>query len=997
MDSDSPPAPDPFKRDPGPNRTGRETSGLSRVGRDASGPNPLGPSELSERDAPRRKAKTVPPPPPGSAARKALEDKILELREVYDALDDSDSGDGGSNGGAPSEEDSEEDEEDFGSDDYRPTAPARSSALAAPAPPRLPSAAPGRSPPLAPAGQGGRSPTSQVPLAGKPRARHDGGDPLDLGAIPESEKTKENRGAVGMKHGRSGPNAGSLTTNSASGTIGGDTPPPIFDRAAIAAGQRGALASERVHGRPAGAATGSLPVRGTPSPLSDQLPMSPASPAAPEPSWPDPASRVSAALAALEPPEPSRSSQAPRSTAAPAAEPSRPVARPAGAPASQPPGSTAPAAKPPAASTLPIDKRPLPSAPPLAPEPSWPTPIDRRPLPSAPPPAAEPSWPTPTPRPAATPNAPTNANQRPPGGSPSSPPGADPRPSTALAAAPSAALAAAPASPPSADRRPPAPAAVEPPRKPPASPPRTAPPVAALAVEDDRDEASDHDVDQDLDQDLDQHLDQHLDDAADDAIAALDSSEPRFTVPLGEFDHGQPIGQPTGQAMGQPTGQTAIEQDKLRAAHSQATVVRDAASALLGIPAPAPAPPPPPPPPTDELRGDPTFNDTGAGSAERGDPTVGDDRGDATVASVPPPAATGRATSGTLRSSAALPRKRGVAGDIRYIATVVFGVRRANRELAALDAKQATRQQSRRHHLVTLGRTAVALPEWRFPAGRGAGAEHAALGPARDQLAKIEDERSQHAGQVVAADAELARVRRDREAAAKQHAADLAELTAELAALAKKLEPLEREAVGIRKRAADLHDALRRVDAKIAATEANKGGKLDPAEIAAELATLKADRKAIQSDEPVIAGELDALNPRIAAIEAARAEAHARRTELERAEQDDQRRAEDLLAAIGAKRKVVDRAAGDAETMRDKILFQLGERLYVDRPDDLAGQLAPIDEIDVELGIADRRVMELREITSSVDRWKIARGMAWLVLIFGALGALAWWLVPRVT
>jgi hypothetical protein len=470
--------------------------------------------------------------------------------------------------------------------------------------------------------------------------------------------------------------------------------------------------------------------------------------------------------------------------------------------------------------------------------------------------------------------------------------------------------------------------------------------------------------------------------AADDVFCEPDASAAQLAVPVGEFDHGQ----------------TVIEQDKLRAAYSQATIVRDAASALLGIAAPSPPAPPPPAPSPEEPRGDPTFNDaSGSSSAslDRADPTVGDDRGDATSLSAPTPR---HAPAGTLRNAAALPRRRGVAGDMRYVATVVFGVRAANRELAVLETKQATRQQSRRHHLVTLGRTAIALPEGRFPRGgiRGAG-EHAALGPARDQLSQVEDERSHHAGHVVAADAELTRVRRDREAKAKQHIADLAALDAELASLAKKLEPLEKDAVGIKKRAADLHDAMRRIDAKIAATEASltsiKGGKLDRAEVQAEIATLKADRKAIQSDEPVIAGELDAINPRIAAIDAARGEAQRKRAEREAAEQDDQRRAEELLTAIGAKRKVVDRAAADAEALRDKILFQLGERLYVDRPDDLAGQLAPIDEIDVELGIADRRMMELREITSSVDRWKVARGVALIVVILGALGALTWWLL----
>src|SRR5262245_1375426 len=169
VDSDAPPVPEP------------------PIKRDASGPNRVP-------DAPRRKAKTQPPPPPGSAARKALEDKIVELRELH---------------GDPE----------------------------APRPPALPPA--GRPPPPVPP-QSARPPSS-APGPGRKRATRKG-DPLDLSTVPASDKTQENRGAVGIKHDKSA----SLTTNTASGTIGGDTPSPLFDREAIAAGQRGAIADEAV-------------------------------------------------------------------------------------------------------------------------------------------------------------------------------------------------------------------------------------------------------------------------------------------------------------------------------------------------------------------------------------------------------------------------------------------------------------------------------------------------------------------------------------------------------------------------------------------------------------------------------------------------------------------------------------------------------------------------------------------------------------------------------
>ncbi|MEO8702559.1 MAG: hypothetical protein ABI867_21115 [Kofleriaceae bacterium] len=443
------------------------------------------------------------------------------------------------------------------------------------------------------------------------------------------------------------------------------------------------------------------------------------------------------------------------------------------------------------------------------------------------------------------------------------------------------------------------------------------------------------------------------------------STLPRLAVPIGEFETGDGAG-------------TMVEEDKRRIAYEQSTIKRDASNALLGLAEPSSTVVKPPSvqalleETAQHLRGDPTTLDAPETARfERGDPTQGS--GDPTHASVP---SAGNTAAGRLRSGASLRRKRGFGGDLRYVATVTFGVRNARRELASLDAKQEIRQASRRRHLVTLGRAAATLDPARF--------DHPALGPARDQLGGVEEERSQHAGSVAAADAERDRVQRDRETKVKKLRADLDACDSELAEITKKLEPLEKETIAVGRRVADLRDSLRRIDAKITATESSQHAvnkKTELSGIQAEIATLRADRVAVERDEPLLAAELDALNPRIAALEARRAEVRKHRNELEQNETEDQRRTEELLAAIGAKRKVVDRATNDAESARDKILFQLGERLYVDRPRDLTAQLAPIDVIDVELGTGDRRSMELREIISSVDKAKLWRGIAYLTLI----------------
>ena len=54
-----------------------------------------------------------------------------------------------------------------------------------------------------------------------------------------------------------------------------------------------------------------------------------------------------------------------------------------------------------------------------------------------------------------------------------------------------------------------------------------------------------------------------------------------------------------------------------------------------------------------------------------------------------------------MRPSAALRRKRGLWGDVRYVFTAVFGVRRARRELEELEHRQELRQTSRKRHKTT--------------------------------------------------------------------------------------------------------------------------------------------------------------------------------------------------------------------------------------------------------------------------------------------------------
>ncbi len=452
-------------------------------------------------------------------------------------------------------------------------------------------------------------------------------------------------------------------------------------------------------------------------------------------------------------------------------------------------------------------------------------------------------------------------------------------------------------------------------------------------------------------------------------------------VPIGEFD----------------SGPHSLGDEKLRIAQlAQATELHHTADALLGIPAQ---------PATVikevpisvlldetaaririETTGKSGTHDPQTAKFERGDPThEANARDDATEIQAP----TDRRhhTGGTLRAAAMLRRKRGIWGDVRYVFTAAFGLRAAKKETDDLEGRQKLRQTSRRRHLVTLGRTAVTADAL----------DHPALGKTREALQSVEDERSKHAGAVAAADAELERVRRDRAEKAKVFAAENIKTAQEIAELAKKLEPLEKEATGVRKRGGELREQLRQIAKKIAETEqlltSIKSEKLDRNGIQADIASLKADQKAIQRDEPAIAAEMDALQPRIASIIAARTDAETKQTDRQTSEAEDQRRTTELFEAIGAKRKVVERAMAEAETARDTVLFDLGERLYVDRPAILSAQLAPIEQIDLEYGESDRRLMELKEIQSNVDRWKLVRGTAMILVIVAVVGAFTAWLL----
>ncbi len=380
----------------------------------------------------------------------------------------------------------------------------------------------------------------------------------------------------------------------------------------------------------------------------------------------------------------------------------------------------------------------------------------------------------------------------------------------------------------------------------------------------------------------------------------------------------------------------------------------------------------------DTARGDTAEN--GSDDATRIDP----DAGDAARAA----ASSGRhAPTGSVRAIASLPRKRGLGGDIHYVATVLFGVTRSRRELARLEAQLTAQRGKRRKRLTEIAARVLTDDDQRMPG----------VAEARDRLGDIEEESARQAGQGAAAEAEADAARRDHEAETKRLTAEIAAIEAELAELAQKLAPLEREAQAARKKATELKITLERIAAKIASTEASlvtvKGARSDRATVEAELATLRADRVAVQRDEPVIAAELDGLMPRIAELEARRTAARTRLEATRTALTAEGEHLTERLGVVGAHQTVIDRALAASQIARENALADLGDRLVLDRPRSLSRDLNDIEAIDVDIAGDERRVMELHEVLGSIDRGALTRGIVVLSLAVVAVAALAIWLL----
>ncbi|MBL8623758.1 MAG: hypothetical protein JNK64_20785 [Myxococcales bacterium] len=393
----------------------------------------------------------------------------------------------------------------------------------------------------------------------------------------------------------------------------------------------------------------------------------------------------------------------------------------------------------------------------------------------------------------------------------------------------------------------------------------------------------------------------------------------------------------------------------------------------------APAPPPAPPPPI-IIGGDDDATD-----ADR-DATRVDPRSDATVM-----AAAERATlaaGATLPVRAAFRRRRGLGGDVVYVATVLFRGAATRRELRRIEAAVDERAQARAAALIALGADGIGDPAL----------DGAAIDAARDQLAALEEERAARAGEVAAADADAATIERNRKGELDKQAEAQKAAEAELAAIAGRLAPLVKEAEAVRKKGDELRATLARQDDLLRAQDAKAvamRGKAERAAVDAEIATLRADRVAIAKDEPALAAQLAELAPRIAALEAERAAAQGRQADARAAAAAAGERAVDEQAAVTARKKVIERGVAELEKRRDRALRQVGEALAIARPPSQAAALARLDEVELAAAGEERRAMELREMLATVDKPALARGLAVMLLLAAVVGAALWFALLR--
>lgn len=329
-----------------------------------------------------------------------------------------------------------------------------------------------------------------------------------------------------------------------------------------------------------------------------------------------------------------------------------------------------------------------------------------------------------------------------------------------------------------------------------------------------------------------------------------------------------------------------------------------------------------------------------------------------------------------------IPRKAGIQGDIAYLFRVLSKRREARKEIESLEVRITSAKEIRHAKLVDMARLAVGDDAF----------DQTMVGRARTSLLEIEEKRSQHAGRVAAVDEKLGVLERSRDEREKERGQKRSEIQLEIDAVLTSMEPLKLQAAAARKRAAALKRHLQALDGEIRSKESSTvavAGPADQASVNAEIASLKAERDAVASDQPAIVADIDHVEPQIAKLRADRDALQVSIAKLETDKVSDAQRIDEKVSALKAGRVVEDRLVNDQTSEKEARLLELGEEMHKKPPEEAELHAKGLERQDLEIAALESRRIELKDLLLAVEKPAMIRGGVWIGAAFITLIALA--------
>ncbi len=342
-------------------------------------------------------------------------------------------------------------------------------------------------------------------------------------------------------------------------------------------------------------------------------------------------------------------------------------------------------------------------------------------------------------------------------------------------------------------------------------------------------------------------------------------------------------------------------------------------------------------------------------------------------------AASGNA-SGTVRLPDSIPRRSGVVGDVAYVFRVLAKRRSSAIELAKIADEIVNLKEARAGELLQVARKAIGDDR----------NDQTLVGRAREDLLKIEEKRSLHAGRVAAAEEKMAALSRHRSDKAVRRTEEAEGLDKEVEKINASLEPLQTRVNSARKRAGELRKHLKAIDDKIRGAESSLvsvTGPADKAAVHANIASMRAERDTVAADEPLMAAEIDDLDPKISSLISTRSGLYDKISTLDQERDLDEKRVVEKEVAVQASKAVESRAMDDQASKRQDALLELGEALHNKPVEASTPRASVVEKQDLDIGILERRRLELKELRNSVETFPIIMGIMWMLLLAASITA----------